>query len=477
MRKIAALAGGILLLPAVVLAQTTPFTATGWINGVQSPPIICTNALGQVLFRGYVHSARVQATDPRVTGQVLIINDGHYNADGTANMQGNSYLQVGTWDAAGTNFVPTGGLWDWSWTGVMQPDNSAQVHIVGYGSGGTIDGLRIDQTLTRAKAASPLDPTVPYVYAGTILPPPLNTIELVNDFNEPFTGASYPGGTGTCSTDNGRFYAVGDFPTDTGGTFDYTFLLGQVCPSAGRNVANDTTCEWRADLISLDENATNMAGMAVSPLPGPGYAFYKGRDFAFLLKWSKNYQGYSILWSDRFPSPIPNTNVVLAFALTREDPNVVITARVLDMADPNHALFSHSVLDTPASDPSLTPAQFYTSTGMQMPVLVPDAAEPPPTSSIGTCLGLFQYTDGQQPAPTAVYDNFELRTSGIPFVGVERAVRLSWPVSATINYAVEAAPTVLGPWLPLQDQTLPGFQIMTVPATEATQFFRLIQTP
>lgn len=70
-----------LLLFAVSMAsaQTTPFTATGWVNGVQSPGITCTNALGQVFVRGLVQTARVQATDVRVTGQVLIICDGAYN--------------------------------------------------------------------------------------------------------------------------------------------------------------------------------------------------------------------------------------------------------------------------------------------------------------------------------------------------------------------------------------------------------------
>ncbi len=52
------------------------------------------------------------------------------------------------------------------------------------------------------------------------------------------------------------------------------------------------------------------------------------------------------------------------------------------------------------------------------------------------------YTDGTQPAPTAIFDNLELRTSEIPPVGIERAVRLSWPASATINYAVEGVITV-----------------------------------
>ncbi len=55
---------------------TTPFTATGWVNGVPSPGIAWTNSLRQVSLSGLVQTARVQATDARVTGQVLILCEG-----------------------------------------------------------------------------------------------------------------------------------------------------------------------------------------------------------------------------------------------------------------------------------------------------------------------------------------------------------------------------------------------------------------
>ena len=401
-RGTAPLAACALLLPIAASAQTTPFTATGWINGVQSPGIICTNALGQVLYRGVVHTARVQATDPRVTGQVLIISDGAYNADGTVNMQGPCYLQVGTWDAAGTNFTPTGGLWELPWHGLMQTNYSAQVSIAGCGSGGAIDGWRLEMTLTRAAAAGPIDPAVPYLYNGT-------------------------------------------------------------------------TREWRVDLVSLSDNATNMADLVVSTASAAGYGFFTGRDFAYLLKWSSS-GAYSILWCETNALPLPNKNVVLALALTYEQPNLVIRARVLDKADPNTVLFEHSVVDTPASEPSLTAAQFKALTGIDWSDLLTDAAEAPPTSLLGTCLGLAQNTDGHQPVPTAVFANFELWTYEVPPVSIARAVQLTWPAPAGV-YAVEGAPTVQGPWLPVQDQAIPGFQTVTVPANSPAQFFRLQQAP
>jgi hypothetical protein len=154
-----------------------------------------------------------------------------------------------------------------------------------------------------------------------------------------------------------------------------------------------------------------------------------------IYKWA-NYTSSTILWCERVAQPLPHTNVVLAVALTRQQPSLAITARILDKGDPNQVLFAHSYVDTAASDPSLTEAQVQALPGMQIAGLAPNVAEPPPTE-VAALLGLVQYTDGQQPVPTAVYENFELRTWEIPLVGIERAVRLSWAslvcASATVT--------------------------------------------
>ena len=100
-----------------------------------------------------------------------------------------------------------------------------------------------------------------------------------------------------------------------------------------------------------------------------------------------------------------------------------------------------------------------------------------PFTSFGAVLGLFQYTDGTKPAALVTYDNLEMRTSEVPGVGIEQAVRLSWPVSSAINYTVEGAPTPQGPWVPVQDAGVPGFQKLTVPANGLMQLFRMRQTP
>ena len=459
----------LLLLAALpVAAADTPYTATGWVLGVPVPGIWCTNALGQVGFRGNTHVARVESTDPRLTGRRTIYVDGVVQADGSSIVYGPVYHEVGTWDATGINFTPTGGLWDISYRGTMQTDNSLQLHLAGYGLGGTIDGLRLDETLTRG-AAPNLDPGIPYMYTGTIKPPPVNTSEIVDNFDDNrFTGGT--SGSGSTFETNGQFTARGNFHVPTRSIMD-SFFFGW--PNTTWSVPDGMTLEWRADLVRLEENGTNLAILAVGHVHDT-YGFHKGRDFAYVWKYSPAY-GTSILSCER--ATVKNTNVVLALALTRMQPNMVITARVLDKTDPNTVLYQLSVVDTPGSDPTLTVGEFRALTGMHWLDLVPDHIGAPFTSPFWVGLGVFQNTDGKQPVPTATFDNLELRTSEIPLVGIERTVRLAWPASATINYAVEGAPTVQGPWLPVQDPDIPGFQKLTVPASGLMQFFRLRQAP
>jgi len=54
---------------------------------------------------------------------------------------------------------------------------------------------------------------------------------------------------------------------------------------------------------------------------------------------------------------------------------------------------------------------------------------------------------------------------------------LSWPALDTLSYAVQGGPTVQGPWVPVQDTTIPGMNQMTVPANGFMRFFRAVQAP
>ncbi|MBM3883074.1 MAG: hypothetical protein FJ387_25720 [Verrucomicrobia bacterium] len=453
-------------------AQITSFTGDGWINGVPVMGVFTTDGLGQVQLRGNVHTLAFQGSDPRVAGLDLVIMDMTYNADGTANGQGSAYLEVGTWDAGMTKFTPSGGVWVMNFSGRMQANGSVELHAAGYGVGGTIEGYRIAVTVSRGPvpdpSTNPFDPTVPFHRTGTIRPPPVNTTEVVETFDTPFTGIRT--GRGQVSTGGGRLNVVGSFPNRT------TTLFESYCWGLDFTpiwtVPKGMTREWRVNVVSLDENATHLivANLAVGDPSAGAYAFQQSRNFAYLWKWVQGPNVLAVLAGDR--TPVQNTDVVLALALTRVDPNVVITARVLDKADPNTVLYQRTVVDTPNVDPTLTADQFQALTGWRLENVAPETAGPPLTQ-FEVALGLAQYTDGAQPPPKAVFDNLEMRTSEIPPVGIERAVRLSWPASATINYSVEAAPTVQGPWLPVQDLAIPAIQQMTVPVTGPAQFFRL----
>ena len=204
----------VLLLAALpAAAADTPYTATGWVIGVPVPGIWCTNALGQVGFRGNTHLARVVGTDARLTGRRTIFVDGAAQTDGSSIIYGPVYHEVGTWDAAGTNFTPTGGMWEISHRGTMGTDGSLQLHIVGSGWGGTIDGLRLDETLTRV-AGPPLDPTIPYQYTGTIKAPPVNTNLVLDDFSGPAGDWVYfgPAGSYSYTRPAGQLVVSGDWP-------------------------------------------------------------------------------------------------------------------------------------------------------------------------------------------------------------------------------------------------------------------------
>jgi len=448
-------------------AAPSPYTATGWITGVPVLPLTVTNALGQVLLRANVHTVMVQTDDSRLTGNRTVIVNGGYNADGTAALYGSVYQEVGTWHLTDPNlpkFTPTGGLWELDYSGAMGADGSLRLNFVGRGQGGTIDGLRLEEDLTRAAGAI-LDPAIPYLYTGTIKPPPENTTAVVDNFDDNhFTGATW--GTGTVSESNQQLVVRGSFQGVKTSSILDSYVFGG--PANALNVPEGKTLEWRADLVSLDSNATNTAILAVGT-PDGLYVFHKGSAFEYLFKWTQT-SGFSMLACGT--TPVRNTDVVLSLALTRMQPNLVITARVLDKAAANAVLYQCTVVDTPNADPTLTVSQFEALTGMRLTDLGPDQ-KANPLASFLPLLGVFQYTDGSEPAPTAIFDNLELRTYEIPQVSIERAVRLMWPADDTANYGLESATTVIGPWLPVQELSMPGMQQMTAPASGAAKIFRV----
>jgi hypothetical protein len=170
------------------------------------------------------------------------------------------------------------------------------------------------------------------------------------------------------------------------------------------SMADGQTIEFRFDEVALSENGTNCTIFEIVHQSNTSsYTFLTGPDW---IRIGKYVSGSIAFWFER--APIRHTNVVLSFALTRAAANVILTARVLDKENPNAVLYQHSVVDTPAADPTLSQAQIRELFGIDV-VQGPDVAGTPFTSGAGVSLGLWQYTDGHQPPAQVTYDNFEIR--------------------------------------------------------------------
>jgi hypothetical protein len=138
---------------------------------------------------------------------------------------------------------------------------------------------------------------------------------------------------------------------------------------------------------------------------------------------------------------------VLSLAQTRRQSKAVVTIRLLDKGAQDAVLYQTNFLDN---------APYLSGNNVALAVVPKPGL---PSSVI-----------------TATFDNFEQGTYEVPQVAIERAVRITWPDTG-MNFAVEAAPTVQGPWLPVNDQLPPGVQQMTAPANEVMKVVRLRQAP
>jgi hypothetical protein len=250
---------------------------------------------------------------------------------------------------------------------------------------------------------------------------------------------------------NQQFKVWGYWPGVHTVDFADTAALGEL----GRNwsVINGQTVELRVDLVSMNEHAT-AGGMDLwNGTSGAGYALYKGHDFVHLCKPSLSVPGiHGQFFHERVL--IKNTNVVLALAVTRVNPNVILTARVLDKENSNAVLYERSVVDTPNVDRTLTQAEMEAASGMHMDAGTDVGA--PITSGDQVFLAVFQYTDGTKPAAEVKYDNLERWTSIFPVWRPEIAIQLLSTISPKVNLTLSAAPNsswaieraleLTGPW-------------------------------
>jgi hypothetical protein len=247
------------------------------------------------------------------------------------------------------------------------------------------------------------------------------------------------------------------------------FVLGHA--SRAWNLADGQTLECQVDLVRISENTTNVAELWIGD-SGGNYLVTLGQDTVSLGKYVSD---TTLFWWDNSVH-LPRTNVVLYMALTRDKANLIITVRVLDKANQNAVLFVRSFVETPGVDPSVTTGEFRTNSGITTMTLVSDPGPPVFSGDYGY-VGVFQFTDGHQPPVEAIFDNFLLRLHDEPPLNIARAVQLTWTSPAGVNYRVWAAPTVEGPWLPVQELEMPGMQKLTVPASGAAQFFRVLEGP
>ena len=151
---------------------------------------------------------------------------------------------------------------------------------------------------------------------------------------------------------------------------------------------------------------------------------------------------------------IKNTNVVLALAVTRVNPNVILTARVLDKENSNAVLYERSVVDTPNVDRTLTQAEMEAASGMRMDAGTDVGA--PITAGNQVFLAVFQYTDGTRPAAEVAFDNLERWTSIFPVWRPEIAIQLLSTIPPKVDLTLSAAPNsswaieraleLAGPW-------------------------------
>ncbi len=455
----------VLSLPPRASAQTTSFTATGWVNAVLAPGLAATDAMGHASIRGATYTVRMEGSDARVTGQLLVMSEGGYLADGTANVQGPAYLQVGTWDPAGTSFTPGAGIWTLNWSGVMQPDSSQQLNLAGYGLGGTIDGQRVQATLTRGPASGLIDETVSYTCAGTIKAAPVTTTVALSNWLPPAAS----GGTVTTSLVGGELTISGDFPVPTTNSTDSCAFDGVPYSWVAQP---GQTLEARVDLVGMNSAASGVI-LSLFHSGGQGYGVSKSSDWVGF--WKQKPPGDTCFWAEKVATK--NQNVVLVLALTPAGQNLLLTGKVLDK-DSGAVLYQKTIVDTPASDSSLSAVPLSQITGCRVwPDIVADPAGAPWLNGVALYLLVFQDTDGTKPPAEATFANLQLRTYEVPQLSIDGAVQLSWPASAGVNYLVEAATTPEGPWLPVQELIIPDIQKTTVPMTAPAKFFRLVETP
>lgn len=298
-------------------------------------------------------------------------------------------------------------------------------------------------------------------------------VTVISDFNESsgtWDGEAIPAGNVDFTVSDGQLQLSGQItvPTDPSSPGN---TLADVWWDVDLSLEDGQSVEFRADLISANQDDVFALIGTDAPNPLDGYIFLKDQDELILLKFGTTETngvgpfGVSfLLWEEQ---EIKNENVVLSLAYTRLGDTLLITAKVLDKDASESVLFEATVKDTPALDPTLpSPRGLVGSQDVNGGL--------PWTTPIHAYVGFWHYTDGNQGEARVVFDNFtyELR----PSFSIERAVRLTVPASIE-GIIVEWAPMFDGPWEPLSEEVISrdgsSHLFLVAPESDQMKYFRV----
>jgi hypothetical protein len=136
--------------PVAAKASRTELTACEYDEGFDPDQDIWTFPGPNAHLRDRIHRFHDYATDSRVTGRVMVVASGNFNADGIGTAWGTFTLYP--------DDTSYDGYWEGTWVG---PDNQPEIRLVGHGRG-EFKGLQLRETLVwDADSIAKCDPLSP----------------------------------------------------------------------------------------------------------------------------------------------------------------------------------------------------------------------------------------------------------------------------------------------------------------------------